>query len=509
MRKKLLAAAMVACLALGTFAGCGNASDGNAGGSAADDNAGGTQENGGGAPSLSEEAEELKMIMISVIGSTEEADLVEAEINAIIEPQIHATVDIEWIDLGEYFNTITPRLVSGEEIDILPTFGTFLPSLIGQEALMDITEYLAAYGTGITEAVGADYMKAGQINGAQYSLPSVVAFGQEDALIYRTDIAEELNIDFSSVKTLEDLTPIFEQIHAAKPEITILCANSENESMLREWAWDGLGDEYGVLINPTESTEVVDLYETEEYKHYCELMHEWYEAGYIMTDAATTSDNLTTIFETGKYFGTVAKNYPGNVESKFATSAYSFSAIPLSDPLSTTSRVTDNVLTIPASSQHPEKAMAFMNLLYTDADLQNLMVYGIEGKHYRMVDGRTDFLEGENVMTAKYVNKYMVGDYTISYEAVTDPVGIHKTIKEYNDASPKSAALGFSYDSTDVANELAAIATVCNKYRRGLEAGSLDPATELPKFIEELKAAGIDTVVAAKQEQLNAWLEQQ
>jgi len=518
MKKKLLAAALAACLALSTLAACGGSDATSNTGSTGGNDAVTSGTEGGAedvaedvveAPPLSEETEELKMIMLSVIGSVEEEDLVEEKINEIIEPQIHATVSIEWIDLGEYFNTIIARLASGEEIDVLPTFGTFLPALTGQEALMDITEYVSYYGQDIVASVGADYMKAGQINGAQYSIPIIAAYAQENALIYRTDIVEELGIDLSGVKSMEDLTAIFAEIHEKKPEITLICANSDNDPMLREFDWDGLGDEYGVIMNPTTSTEVVDLFETEEYKAYCELMHEWYQAGYIMTDAATTSDNLTTIFETGQYFGTIAKNYPGNIESKFSTSAYPFAAISISDPISTTNLVTNNVLAVPASSTHPEKSVAFMNILYSNADVQNLIMYGIEGQHYRLVDGRADYLEGEFIMSAKYVNKYMVGDYTLGYEAVTDPVGIHETIKEYNANSAASTALGFSYDSTDVANELTAIATVCAKYRRGLEAGSLDPETELPKFIEELKAAGIDTVVAAKQEQLDAWLAQQ
>jgi putative aldouronate transport system substrate-binding protein len=50
---------------------------------------------------------------------------------------------------------------------------------------------------------------------------------------------------------------------------------------------------------------------------------------------------------------------------------------------------------------------------------------------------------------------------------------------------------------------------VINEYFPGLQTGSMDPETELPKFIQKLKAAGIDKIVAAEQEQLNAWLAQQ
>ena len=513
MKKKLFAIFMVLCLVLSTLVACGDkttdapsTTDNNK--PATTETSGAAAETEAAAPALSEETEELKMIMITVIGSTEEAQLVEDQINAYIEPLIHATVDMEWLDLGEYFSTIIPRLATGEEIDVLPTFGTFLSALTGQEALMDITQLVADYGTGIADAVGADFMEAGQVNGAQYALPIVAAFGQEPALLYRADIVEEMGIDMSTIKTIDDVTELLAKVHEAYPELTLICANSSSEPQLKEWAWDGLGDEYGVLLDPTSDTTVVNLFESEEYKEYVTLMREWYEAGYVQADAATCADSLSTIFETGQYFGTIAKNYPGNMEEKFSMSAYPFDAVAIDAPISTTALATSNVMTIPATAKYPEKAMAFINLLYTDATLQNLLRYGIQDQHYRLVDGRADYMEGEFIMTAKYVSKYNLGDYTLSYEAVTDPVGIHETIKEYNNNTTKSVALGFTYDSTPVANELTAVANVCAKYRRGLEVGSLDPETELPKFIEELKAAGIDTIIQEKQAQLDAWLAQ-
>lgn len=455
--------------------------------------------------SADEEPVELHMIMLHVIGSLEDADAVQDAINEYIEPLINARVNLEWMDLGEFSSQINVKLVSGEAIDILPCFGVQLASFYSSEALSPLDDLIAEYGQGIVESVGADYMKGGQINGVQYSIPIVAAFANQPSLIYRTDIIEEQGIDLSGVEKLEDLEPILEQLHEAYPDMTLIAANSVDEPQLREWAWDGLGDEYGVLMDPLNSTEVVNLFESEEYAHYVNLMHDWYQKGYIMTDAATNTDSLSTIFETGMYFGTIGKDYPGNVEEKFAMSAYPFASIPLGPVLSTTNQLTNNVMTIPVTAEHPEKAMEFLNLLYTDATLQNLICYGIEGQDYRVVDGVADYLEGEFIMTAKYVSKYYVGNHLLAYNAMGEPDGIHETLLEFNANAPKSVALGFSYDSSDVANELVAIANVCAKYRRGLEAGSLDPAEDLPKFIEELKAAGIEDVIQLKQEQLDAW----
>lgn len=68
---------------------------------------------------------------------------------------------------------------------------------------------------------------------------------------------------------------------------------------------------------------------------------------------------------------------------------------------------------------------------------------------------------------------------------------------------------GFTYDSTSVTNELAALSNVKAQYAPALGTGSVNPEETLPKFIEELKKAGIDKVIETKQEQLDKWLSEQ
>ena len=41
-----------------------------------------------------------------------------------------------------------------------------------------------------------------------------------------------------------------------------------------------------------------------------------------------------------------------------------------------------------------------------------------------------------------------------------------------------------------------------------MTSGAVDPNEMIPKYLEKLKAAGIDKIIAAKQEQLDAFLAQ-
>ena len=76
---------------------------------------------------------------------------------------------------------------------------------------------------------------------------------------------------------------------------------------------------------------------------------------------------------------------------------------------------------------------------------------------------------------------------------------------EYTRSGKGTRTLGFLFDTTPVQDEWTAIQSVLAEYQDGLEFGILDPETELPKFIQKLKDAGVDAFIAEKQRQLDAW----
>ncbi len=69
-------------------------------------------------------------------------------------------------------------------------------------------------------------------------------------------------------------------------------------------------------------------------------------------------------------------------------------------------------------------------------------------------------------------------------------------------ASPLS---GFVFDSSSVQTEIANVTSVVTEMLKPLVTGSVDPETTVPQFLERLKTAGVDKIIAEKQAQLDAW----
>ena len=68
-----------------------------------------------------------------------------------------------------------------------------------------------------------------------------------------------------------------------------------------------------------------------------------------------------------------------------------------------------------------------------------------------------------------------------------------------------SPITGFTFDSTPVKTELANCSAVISEMMPVLSNGAADPAELLPQFLSRLENAGIGTIIAEKQAQLDGW----
>ncbi|MFQ9396538.1 MAG: DUF3502 domain-containing protein [Lachnospiraceae bacterium] len=72
----------------------------------------------------------------------------------------------------------------------------------------------------------------------------------------------------------------------------------------------------------------------------------------------------------------------------------------------------------------------------------------------------------------------------------------------------KSVALGYTFDQTDYSNEIAAVTSVMSQYLSSLEYGNVDDLDSILMKSSQalLTMPEMDTLIAANQEQLNAFL---
>lgn len=456
----------------------------------------------------SEDEEEYEIVMAYFdMTNYADADQVSAEMSKITKEKINATVKLMPLDVASYVEQMTLMLSGDEKLDTLLISQNFnMSSQIAQGQLVDITDMVDTYCADAVEVIGAENLEGCKVNGVLYGLPPTKEYGVEYGAVMRKDLVEKYNIDLDSIKNWEDLSDVFAVIKENEPDVYPLVsydsATSISEMILGS-DYDLLQDKMGVVKLEDQSATVVNLFETAEYESTLNMVRDWYKNGYIYQDITTTQETGSSLMAAGKAFAWLANMKPGYAEQESKNSGVELVQINISEPIACTQDVAALQMGIARNCQNVEKTLEFLNLLYTDADLMNLLTNGIEGQHYVLNDqGKAVLPEG--VTDSGYVfNHWEIGNNFITHLWASDVDDLWTVTEEFNKGTSKSPAFGLSFDLNDVSTEVAAVNSTMSQYRMVLENGTVEPEEMLLEFREKLKAAGIDEIIACKQKQID------
>lgn len=505
--KRVLAALLVAAMSLGLTA-CGGNNPGSANGTESGSKADGNYDQ-----------VTYAYCTFNNIPTEEDLDVVEEAINEITREKIGVEVTLQPMAISDYSSKVSLALQGGEKIDIFESLGDF-NNYVATDMTYELNDLLDEYGQGIKDTVGDDWLAACTSDGNIYGVPTMKPVALTPMVVYRQDIADELGIDMSQVNSMEDMTAVLKQVKEAYPDMIPLAPVQTGEIGIStnygevDFLTDDRYSPVGVLVG--DDLTVQDLYSTDLFKEKCELVRSWYNDGLVMQDAATTTSAAAETMSSGNYFGYIAAySYP---EADTAASLqaqcgnYPIGAKIIGDAYLSTSDLNAISWMIASTTDVPEAAMKFLNLTYTDADIINLLIYGVEGRDYVLNDdGTVSYPEGEDATTVPYTAQLScgtLGNFFLMYPtAGTDPASLDWEL-EQNKTAKTSPAMGFTFDSSSVKTQYTAVKNVISQYLPGLICGSLDPDTEIDKFVKALNDAGYQDILNAKQEQLDAWAAQ-
>lgn len=490
MKKKIMTAFLAVSLAATGLTACG----------------------GSGEQGKKDSGETYTVTMAYVGDKKEDTERIEEKINEIMKKDINMQIDIEPISWGAYSETMKLILSGGEKMDIVPILVDQANSMVNAKQVIDLSDYIDKYGTNIKELLG-DTTKAANINNYVYGVTTGREWFCQSSAIMRKDIVEECGIDVSAIHTYQDLTDVFATVKEKYPDMIMLASNNNTTPDTKYEMVDTLTDGFGVLLDHGQDTTVVDYYETDEYKEFVTTMYDWQQKGYLSKDAATTTEGVENQIKAGAAFCYFAPNKPGYDTRAALLCGNEMEIVPLSEPWAGTAQISFLTYGISSSCTDKDKAMQCLDYLYGNKDVLNLLNWGEEGVDYVVTDADNNIInypEGkDDTNTYHLAEGWQLFNQFEMYIWDGDSPDIWEETKAMNDSALKSKAFGFTYDSTTVTNELAALSNVKAQYAPALGSGSVNPEEVLPKFIEELKKAGIDKVVETKQEQLDQWLSEQ
>ncbi len=454
---------------------------------------------------------ELKVVFPGGSSSPEDLEAVEEQMNQIVSKYMDATVDLQILEWGVFPDQQNLMLSSGEDIALMFTFSSS-KNYATSNQVMDITDLCEDYA-GEALKLFSKYAEACKIDGKYYGLPTFHEYTKASGLICRSDILKELNIDPDSVKTWGDIGDVLAKVKEAHPEMNPLVPVEVNAGILdyyNEGKFDLLMETAGIGIRMDDKdATVLNIYDTPEFMELANQAYEWNQKGYFMADATTVTDTRQDLLAAGSAFGYIGQIHPGTATQELKNSGVAVTTIPVSDKALTTGNVNFAQYMVPTACSAPEKAVKLLDLLLTDKDMANLFLYGIEGKDYVVKDEQEDIIgypDGIDSSNVGWNNEvWLAGNGSLAHVWESDAPDIWEQYQKFNDSAAVSPAYGFTYDPQNVKSEITAISNVIKKYEAVICAGYSEPEKSVNEMVSELKAAGIEKVVADAQSQVDAW----
>ena len=439
---------------------------------------------------------------------------VQDAINEILIPRINVELVLNPMDWGTFGERMQLKMAAGEPCDIVfvaPWINNYYINVING-ALYPLDDILPEYAPGLYASIAPSTWEAARVQGYIYAVINQQIWPKLWGVHVIESYADKYNLDLDTIRRFEDMEPFMQAVLEGEDgRVTPYCQRAVPFYLQYHGFTEmGSGDGAGVSVRYDDPT-VVNVFESPEWQTHAQMNRRWNLAGY------TFADDVPNIEETIKaqlcaYDSHVEKPNHGT-ELK---TAYGFEWVfkGLTDPLILdTGGATATMNGICATTANPEAAMKVLEMLNTNKDIYRLMSNGIEGKHWVWVDKDLDIIalpDGKVQSELGYSpnTDWMFGNqFNAPYrDEETARLDAWELTRRLNNSAVPHILLGYTFDSKPVENEVAQVTAVGAEFCAPVINGWVDFEGNYETCLERVKAAGIDTILAEAQRQVDEFM---
>lgn len=430
-----------------------------------------------------------------------------AEVNPILEEKIGAHLDIVPIPSADYNQRMTLVMSAREPFDISMTapWTNNVYRNVAQGNYMALDEYLDDVPE-LQQAVSPELLAVGTMNGALYGIPVQQLFPKSFGFNTRTELLDKYDIDLDAIDWFDDLTPVFERVVAGEGE-GYYAFGGRLAALPELFGYDpALGPNAAAVVKMDDpERKVVNLYGTEEFRELMRLRREWHLAG-LTEPNPQNREQARAALQAGTTGFSLDSAQDRPVDRVFL--GLDFTPKRFAPLVLTTAAMNASMMAISADSQHPVEALKLITLLHTDAEVFNILSLGIEGVNWQhnADTGLVELLD-----TASYwpnIN-WVWGNSYLAYPQRATDAADNAEAEKVNAEAVASVILGFSFDTSPVENEVAAMSSILANFEP-LEGGRVEDVDGyIDQQIAALDAAGLARVQEEMTRQIAEWAAQQ
>lgn len=439
--------------------------------------------------SNSKDSDGNTILMYQIGDAPKNIDVLMKNANKIIEKKLNVKLNIKYISWGDYKEKMAIITSSGEKYDIAFADNYVVNAQKG--AYADLTELYKKEGKDLYSQLDPAYIKGNMINGKIYAVPVIGNVASQQMLSFNEDMLKKYNLDISNIKSYEDLAPFLSIIKEKEPGVTPF-AFTKSSHVSDTFSYPA-GNELPFAIDLSEDTsKVINPFEVDHFKEHLRTIHDYYQKGYIAADAATSDATYDLAKKT--WFVREETQGPADFgDSLLSTVAgYGIVSKPITKAYKTNGSTQVANFVISKNSKNKSKAMEVLNLLNTNKELLNGLVFGPEDTNWEKDSSRgEDFIK----LLKGYANDtrmsaWNTGNSKILY--ITDKVSDNdiKNAKKQIETAEEDPTLGFNFNTEPVKTEISSVQNTMKQYLSNIFTGTVDPDKTIDEMMAKLNSEG-------------------
>ncbi|TVY04176.1 extracellular solute-binding protein [Cohnella terricola] len=471
-----------------------------------------------GSKSAQEQLDQVTLKIMIPGDRPKDFDAVIAEAEKRLAPTLNVKLNVVFVPWSDLAQKTQVTLASGEAVDLVfDAPWLHLNQMVAANYYAPLDDLLKQYGPDILKARSEQLWEANKYNGQIMAIPLSNAYLAGHVYYVRKDLREKLGV--APIKTYDDLIKFAEQVKEKVPDISPIISYKavtdwtnfrtffDYDSHLNETA---IGVN-GVLYLKDNDGKVHNMFEEMDstvWKWITDARY-LYQNKLMYQDVMSVKDQME-VFKSGKAaiinaadFGVktdvanaLKKNVPGaEVE------AVTFFKLEKEANLS--SFQAWNFIALSQVSKNKERAIQFLNWTQ-QKDNYDLLAYGIKGTNWEPIGENQYKVLNDGYAWFPYawiwnptLDRY---DQGLGEEAQA----LNQFVADADNFTP-SKLTGFTFDSAPVANEIAQLNTLRDKYMDAIYLGIVDPETYWNKYKSEASSAA-KKIQVEMQKQIDAFL---
>ena len=428
-------------------------------------------------------------------------------VNELVRDKIGAEIELVPMLFITAFGKNDIRIL--REVEMIKKEGKYfdvLPSILPETEFIQLDGLLEEYGTDILRMIEPYKIESSRKDGILRSLPTMNDFVASAGITMRKDLIDIYRIDLSNVRTFEDMDPVYEFLRIHKPEMYMICGYQTNAGLLYRHKSARIDSDSVFIQDESDPARIINFYGSDFYAGSVRIFREWFLKGYISKKWAFQNVFASDLVKAGELFSYVTAYKPGIEHEASTNCGMEMITIPIMEPVISRNMLEKHQWGISVECEFPEKAMQFLNLLYSDAELVNLIVFGIEGVHYTVhQDGTLGPPEIKSAENAAYFESitWLLPNELITKVWEGNDSDVWERTRAFNNDARISEAISINISDPNILERYAEFCRIVNTYGLGLETGQIDPDIYLPLMLQELEDAGLENIRKVLQSQLD------